>query len=513
MEKGSLHGSRMKSTDVPVDKDRNFHIWTIRKPPQERDHLPAILTSAIASHDSFNQWLTECEKQVDDDITSFSVMDLQVVMDKRKALEELYDEIDKYEQKNLVLSESFQRYCQMIPPCSERDSRKCMVRDIRSRLMNLRIKVLKLREIYRLVVPLLCHYNEHSLKIQAWIDECETRSQKYIDKDDDDVLLLEHADEAEALLQDLLEQKPIYENCLTYGEMALHTVLCPFEELKQDIEKTAERWDTLCMKLEKCLKRIAVAKRIEEESQKSEAERIDRQIKREAHNCCCHKTFQIVRIAEGKYTFGNSKIVRLVRIHGSSIVVRVGGGWVFLYEFLKKCDPCRAKEFLEDGVESLKKLGLKPIDERRHSYAFEARRVYSSIGNGLKRGDSLQKEICSSKDHDHDLEVRSVCSSTDSLDGDSLGSDAGHACNGKTPKTMKNSGSGSLRRKTSNGSIIDKPIQENRASTTIPRGKSTTPMSGRRPVRRSLVERQGDYTDRGKFSSLPRKLASSCDFT
>ena len=172
-----------------------------------------------------------------------------------------------------------------------------------------------------------------------------------------------------------------------------------------------------------------------------------------------------------------------------------------------------AKEFLEDGVESLKKLGLKPIDERRHSYAFEARRVYCSIGNGLKRGDSLQKEICSSKDHDHDLEVRSVCSSTDSLDGDSLGSDAGHTCNGKTPKTIQKSGSGSLRRKISSGNIADKPILENRATTATPRGKCTTPLSGKRPVRRSLVERQGDYTDKAKFSSLPRKLTSSCDFT
>ena len=67
------------------------------------------------------------------------------------------------------------------------------------------------------------------------------------------------------------------------------------------------------------------------------------QIQREAHKCCCRNVFEIVRIAEGKYTFGNSKIVRLVRIHGSSVVVRVGGGWVFLYEFLKRCDPCRGK--------------------------------------------------------------------------------------------------------------------------------------------------------------------------
>lgn len=67
------------------------------------------------------------------------------------------------------------------------------------------------------------------------------------------------------------------------------------------------------------------------------------QIQKEAYKCCCHKAFQILRVGEGKYTFGNSKIVRLVRIHGSSIVVRVGGGWEFLYEFLKKCDPCRGK--------------------------------------------------------------------------------------------------------------------------------------------------------------------------
>ena len=67
------------------------------------------------------------------------------------------------------------------------------------------------------------------------------------------------------------------------------------------------------------------------------------QIRREAHKCNCHKPFQIVRVAEGKYTFGNSKIIRLVRIHGSSIVVRVGGGWEFLYEFLMRCDPCRGE--------------------------------------------------------------------------------------------------------------------------------------------------------------------------
>ena len=85
----------------------------------------------------------------------------------------------------------------MIPPCIERDDRKRMVRDLRSRQMKLRLRVLEQREIYRLVVPLLCHYNEHSLKIKPWLDEMEARSQPFIDKLEDDVVLLEHGDDAE----------------------------------------------------------------------------------------------------------------------------------------------------------------------------------------------------------------------------------------------------------------------------------------------------------------------------
>ena len=63
-----------------------------------------------------------------------------------------------------------------------------------------------------------------------------------------------------SLLRDLLEQKPTYEACLTYGELALHTTGKPFVGLKDDLEKTIERWDTLCVKLEKCLNRLDVAR-------------------------------------------------------------------------------------------------------------------------------------------------------------------------------------------------------------------------------------------------------------
>lgn len=39
--------------------------------------------------------------------------------------------------------------------------------------------------------------------------------------------------------------------------------------------------------------------------------------------------------------FGESQKLRLVRILRSTVMVRVGGGWIALDEFLVKNDPCR----------------------------------------------------------------------------------------------------------------------------------------------------------------------------
>ena len=41
--------------------------------------------------------------------------------------------------------------------------------------------------------------------------------------------------------------------------------------------------------------------------------------------------------------FGESQKLRLVRILRSTVMVRVGGGWVSLNEFLHKHDPCRCE--------------------------------------------------------------------------------------------------------------------------------------------------------------------------
>lgn len=44
--------------------------------------------------------------------------------------------------------------------------------------------------------------------------------------------------------------------------------------------------------------------------------------------------------------FGDSQQLRLVRILRSTVMVRVGGGWMALDEFLVKNDPCRGEQRL-----------------------------------------------------------------------------------------------------------------------------------------------------------------------
>jgi dystonin len=75
----------------------------------------------------------------------------------------------------------------------------------------------------------------------------------------------------------------------------------------------------------------------------TDAQKIEDEVKRQCNLCTCAKKFRVQRIAETKYRFGDSQQMRLVRILRSTVMVRVGGGWLALDEFLVKNDPCRAK--------------------------------------------------------------------------------------------------------------------------------------------------------------------------
>ena len=54
-----------------------------------------------------------------------------------------------------------------------------------------------------------------------------------------------------------------------------------------------------------------------------------------------YKTFKTFNFFFKIIQFGDSQKLRLVRILRSTVMVRVGGGWISLDDFLKKYDPCR----------------------------------------------------------------------------------------------------------------------------------------------------------------------------
>ncbi|XP_037077615.1 microtubule-actin cross-linking factor 1-like isoform X3 [Pollicipes pollicipes] len=74
----------------------------------------------------------------------------------------------------------------------------------------------------------------------------------------------------------------------------------------------------------------------------TEAEKIDDEVKKACSACNCRSKFKVFQVGEGRYRFGDSQKLRLVRILRSTVMVRVGGGWEALDEFLVKNDPCRA---------------------------------------------------------------------------------------------------------------------------------------------------------------------------
>ncbi|KAJ3597988.1 hypothetical protein NHX12_001503, partial [Muraenolepis orangiensis] len=72
-------------------------------------------------------------------------------------------------------------------------------------------------------------------------------------------------------------------------------------------------------------------------------DQINEEVSRQVSQCNCPRKFQVEQISANRYRFGDSQQLRMVRILRSTLMVRVGGGWTALDEFLVKNDPCRVK--------------------------------------------------------------------------------------------------------------------------------------------------------------------------
>lgn len=76
----------------------------------------------------------------------------------------------------------------------------------------------------------------------------------------------------------------------------------------------------------------------------TESEQIHDIIGTEVRKCCCPVQYSMEKVGEGKYRFGENQKLRLVRILRSVVMIRVGGGWESLQDFLQKNDPCRGNK-------------------------------------------------------------------------------------------------------------------------------------------------------------------------
>lgn len=61
------------------------------------------------------------------------------------------------------------------------------------------------------------------------------------------------------------------------------------------------------------------------------------------NRCTCPSQFPMIKVADGKYRIGDTKVLIFVRILRNHVMVRVGGGWDTLEHYLDKHDPCRCR--------------------------------------------------------------------------------------------------------------------------------------------------------------------------
>ncbi|KZC07972.1 GAS2-like protein 1 [Dufourea novaeangliae] len=85
--------------------------------------------------------------------------------------------------------------------------------------------------------------------------------------------------------------------------------------------------------------RTALAAEWEEQT----ADTLSPEVRDLVERCTCPTQFPMIRVSEGKYRIGDTKVLIFVRILRSHVMVRVGGGWDTLSHYLDKHDPCRCR--------------------------------------------------------------------------------------------------------------------------------------------------------------------------
>lgn len=165
------------------------------------------------------------------------------------------------------------------------------------------------------------NWEEWRERFKAWLRESKSRvSDLWRKKDDDRDNKLNREEFVEAIIETTFVTER-WEIELVFNMLELHSLIS-YKEFVDSLKNKAAK---------------------KKEQPKTDADRVRYEIEEELDRCMCQRKYQIVKISEGKYYFGESQKLRLVRFMRTSVMVRVGGGWDTLQGYLLKNDPCRAE--------------------------------------------------------------------------------------------------------------------------------------------------------------------------
>ncbi|XP_047475124.1 GAS2-like protein pickled eggs [Penaeus chinensis] len=130
---------------------------------------------------------------------------------------------------------------------------------------------------------------------------------------------------------------------------------------------------------------------------------LDEMVRDLVERCSCPSQFPMVKVSEGKYRIGDTRVLIFVRILRNHVMVRVGGGWDTLEHYLDKHDPCRCRQGHRTALSSrvgfktsssgqerqLMNVTYERCDEGYVPSSPSPRRRSSASGRGIRR-DSLE---------------------------------------------------------------------------------------------------------------------------
>ncbi|XP_028400676.1 GAS2-like protein 1 [Dendronephthya gigantea] len=125
---------------------------------------------------------------------------------------------------------------------------------------------------------------------------------------------------------------------------------------------------------------------------------LDTLVKEVVQQCTCEDSFPVEKIADGKYKIGENRVLIFVRVMRNHVMVRVGGGWDTLENYIQKHDPCRAggrSSITTGGGRQRSKCQTPNHQQHHHHHDHENTILHSASNTSVASNDSTSSSSSS----------------------------------------------------------------------------------------------------------------------